>query len=598
MTALFVMIARKWRWKMGRKWNGLLKQISARRYVMLILSIVLIPMAVFFIMYNTFLIKAVQVVNQQAAQTGQQTMELYVSLMEAELNALGYMILEDWANDEKFQPLAIENNYITVTYRIRQIRDAYLMTMINSNWFSAMSIVSNPNDFTYTFFKDGIYENEEMIAIRQSVHEIVDTMKENPTGTWFLQEIEHRKFLCSIVGTKQAYSILFMDLQELCNYQMEQLNETGVILYYTTKDGLLLVEENEIDQEHTLEKDLSQGYYITETVEGETYLAVGEFLEPYGVWFLYFSPWTMGITLLESYLWIFHLFAVVMILMVPMIYFLLIHKIVVPIEQLTQIMRDIRDNKERKKVEKPAFLISELKVASVTFYEMLEQINKLKIESYEKESIIQKVELQCMQLQLKPHFFFNCLKLIYSMLELKKYEQVQPLVLQTSKYLRYCLREQTSLIPLKEELENVSIYIELLRNSTMNAIELNLKIEEGLEEYLIPNLVIQSFVENSCKYAAVPNQTLELVIQIIKLEAEEGVYLDIVVRDNGKGYPSSIIEYFQTNQLQWRGNENIGINNIVQRLLLLYEGKAQIQLSNCRGGAHSELIIPMKEDFK
>lgn len=567
--------------------------MSARQYVLVILSVVLIPMAIFYIIYNVFLINVVTTINEQATQTGQQAIELYTSLMDAEIDNLSYMVLDDWANDSKFNVFYTEKNYIDMIYSIKQIREEYLMLMVKSNWFTGMGIVSNANNFTYTFFKENVYEIEEIFEIRQAVNEIATKMDENPTGSWFLYEIGDQTFLCSIVGIRQAYSILFMDLNKLYEYQMEQLDETGVNLQYTSLDNNVSVGGDIIISGGDVQKKLEVDYYYIETDKGENYLVVSEYLEKYQMWIHHLSLWEMSIIILESYQWIFYGFAIVMIFMIPICYYLLIKKIVTPIEQLTETMRDIRDNKQRKN-KKISFFIRELQIAIVTFYQMLEQINNLKIESYEQESKIQKVELQCMQLQLKPHFFFNCLNLIYSMLELKKYETVQPLVLQTSKYLRYCLREHTSLIMLEEELENVKTYIELINISTVNEIELDLKMEETLNKYRIPNLLIQSFVENSCKYANLTDSTLLLSIQIIRLETEEGSFLDIVIRDNGQGYPESVIEHFQKTPLQWQGKENIGINNIAQRLHLLYENKAQLQLSNLRGGAHSELIIPIE----
>ena len=85
---------------------------------------------------------------------------------------------------------------------------------------------------------------------------------------------------------------------------------------------------------------------------------------------------------------------------------------------------------------------------------------------------------------------------------------------------------------------------------------------------------------------------LQLRIAIRELETEDGAYLDISVRDNGRGYPEEILD--SINDDQEREGAGVGIKNLQRRCQLLYDGEAQYNFYN-DNGAVSELSLPWKE---
>lgn len=107
----------------------------------------------------------------------------------------------------------------------------------------------------------------------------------------------------------------------------------------------------------------------------------------------------------------------------------------------------------------------------------------------------------------------------------------------------------------------------------------------------MPTLCVQTFVENSVKYAKLGAPGLELFIQVCVqlLQTEDGVYVDIMVSDNGSGYPENILE--EINEDAQKGIRSVGINNLKRRCALIYEGKAEYNFYN-GSGAVSELILP------
>lgn len=91
----------------------------------------------------------------------------------------------------------------------------------------------------------------------------------------------------------------------------------------------------------------------------------------------------------------------------------------------------------------------ELEQANSQFKNLMRQIKKLKIDIYEKELEKQKTMMNYLQLQIRPHFFLNCLNTIYSMAQTQLYEEIMKMSMITSNYFRYIFQNTQDLVPVK-----------------------------------------------------------------------------------------------------------------------------------------------------
>lgn len=236
----------------------------------------------------------------------------------------------------------------------------------------------------------------------------------------------------------------------------------------------------------------------------------------------------------------------------------------------------------------------EIREINETLYAMISEIEKQKIETYERTIEKKEAQLCYLQLQLRPHFFLNCLKALNSMATARKDEKAQELIMNISAYLRYLMQNERKFVKLKEEICFVENYIDLQCNMSGYKIERNIEIQEEAGECYVPPLCIQTFVENSIKYALSPIKipALKISIQVDFLRTEEGNVLDIQIADDGKGYSQEILA--EINGEEESGISSVGINNLKRRLHLTYGEKAVYMFDN-QPGAYSELIIPVKE---
>lgn len=107
----------------------------------------------------------------------------------------------------------------------------------------------------------------------------------------------------------------------------------------------------------------------------------------------------------------------------------------------------------------------------------------------------------------------------------------------------------------------------------------------------MPSLILQTFVENSIKYAPVYGRTLRISIAIRLEDLDGESYLHIQVADNGAGYPEQLLEDFYAEDAG-RLKGHIGLFNLRARLSLIYGERAYFILSN-KDGAVSEIFLPV-----
>ncbi|MCA1292431.1 histidine kinase [Paenibacillus sp. alder61] len=240
--------------------------------------------------------------------------------------------------------------------------------------------------------------------------------------------------------------------------------------------------------------------------------------------------------------------------------------------------------------------IIELEKASKQFMHLVGQIRKFKIDLYERELEKQRIQLDYMKLQIKPHFFLNCLTSIYSMAQMQMHQEIESMALSTSKYFRYIFQSGENFVGLEEELDHVRTYLDIQKHRYRDALSYSIQREgEDTRNARIPPLVLQTFVENAVKYAV--SRTSEAVIELAVRREADGDAERLVFRiaDTGPGYPSEILEALQQGRpLDQSGGTHIGIMNTLRRLEFLYRNEAKVLFANREhGGACVTLYLPV-----
>ena len=193
-------------------------------------------------------------------------------------------------------------------------------------------------------------------------------------------------------------------------------------------------------------------------------------------------------------------------------------------------------------------------------------------------------QLENLRLQLQPHFLFNTLNTISSVM----YEDVKAadqMVTQLSDLLRLTLRaSRTHEIPLGDELQITRLYLDLMQKRYEEKLRVRYEIDSALSDALVPQLILQPLLENSLRHGM--KASGEAIDISIDARRENGS-LTLKISDTGTGFGSS-----DPNSVLGRG---VGLLNIRDRLAQLYGGGQTFSIANrAGGGAEIALRLPYR----
>lgn len=179
----------------------------------------------------------------------------------------------------------------------------------------------------------------------------------------------------------------------------------------------------------------------------------------------------------------------------------------------------------------------ELQQVNRIFRGLLKQLENLKIKIYEEKLQRQQVEFEYFQAQIQPHFYLNCLNIIFNMAATGHVEEIGQFSILLSRYLRALFRNGMEPIPLKEELDVIDNYLAIQHIRYGGKYAYRISRQEGLEEIPIPPFILLTMVENSIKHNLTPGGVLNISLDIQRVQTQDEACLYIVIDDSGGGFP-------------------------------------------------------------
>lgn len=242
-------------------------------------------------------------------------------------------------------------------------------------------------------------------------------------------------------------------------------------------------------------------------------------------------------------------------------------------------------------VKLPAYQDHDLAEISRTFNQMTDEIDTLIKERYEKQMLLQQMDIAFLQSQMNPHFLFNVLLSISARAKMDHdeplFEMVQSLttLLQASQH-----QKQAVKIPLCQELRYVNAYLNIQRLRFGNRIRFEIDVPEALNALLIPRLSIQPLVENAVIHGLGPQEEGGLVRVTARADGET---MDITVEDDGCGFDPEALPHHPEPSAE---HNHIALSNLKKRIELIYGGDYTLRLQAELGkGCRVTLHLPVEE---
>jgi len=224
-------------------------------------------------------------------------------------------------------------------------------------------------------------------------------------------------------------------------------------------------------------------------------------------------------------------------------------------------------------------------VTLIHLYDHYQESRERELRTAQIEAQLAQAELQSLQAQIHPHFLFNALNTISSVV----YEDARAadtMIVRLSDFLRHSVNaSRRQEVTLQEELNFLNLYLDIMRPRFEDRLRVEFEVEPGINDALTPRLILQPLVENSIKYAADPDSGQ---INVVVKAARENGSLRIEVRDDGPGVIA--------NARDAAGN-GVGLANTARRLERLYGRDHEFAIRNGdKGGAMISVKLPYHTD--
>lgn len=200
---------------------------------------------------------------------------------------------------------------------------------------------------------------------------------------------------------------------------------------------------------------------------------------------------------------------------------------------------------------------------------------RAEVDKWKLEARAETARLEALKLQLNPHFFFNSLNSVRALIA-RDPERAQSMVTRLAHLLRRTLLAgDEKMVPLQEELSTARTYLELEKIRLKDRLHYKINVEDGLEETIVPHLLVQTLTENAIKHG-IAKQPGGGTLTITARQADEELCLQLTnpgTLDSTDG--------------------GVGLDNTRERLRLLFEETADLTIREETGTVTATVRIPI-----
>ena len=239
-----------------------------------------------------------------------------------------------------------------------------------------------------------------------------------------------------------------------------------------------------------------------------------------------------------------------------------------PLETLTQSMQVVEtgDFQSAKLIPMDAERKDEVGQLTREFKVMLDKIDVLVYENYEKQLLLKDTKYKMLQAQINPHFLYNTLNAIHWMIRAKKNDVAGRMIVELGVLLRASF-DENPYTTVEKEIGMLKSYIEIQQLRYEDRAEFSVKTVGKPGDYVMPRMTLQPLVENAIFYGA-DVMTEICYIDITITEEAESILFE--VKDNGPGIEKDELEKVRNFTVKPKGH-GIGIKNIYERLRITYD---------------------------
>jgi two-component system, sensor histidine kinase YesM len=592
-----------------------LKIMSLRnRLIVAVIICIILPWTLTYFVSNYF---TKDVLEQRAVRQSQDTLSIIELSVKQSLADFMYI-----SNYVQFDP---EFNKLLKSYQLidpdspNAKKEIALHNLKISNYLEGITDILS-SDYITILLENGlyytnypIYEHNPLNFNKEPWFEDLKRLKFYETlwlgghPTYIKSEIEDNPYLISMARTiknsnkVQAYVIISGYESNINQIFQNFTRESNQTIFLTDKDGFILssINNEEIGDKLPFELSNESNYQIIEYQNKKQLLVTHPVsytkwrivsLVPYNETIGNINMVTKTTIVIQGAFLLLFLSALIV----------LVRETTKPIEKLSNVTKKVEqgDLKIRTNVKGN----NDIGQLAQSFDHMLDTIEEMIHQVKLQEEAKRTAELEMLQAQINPHFLFNVLNAIRLNLTMNGDQKSSKLIKSLSSLLRMTINRNNAFITLKEEIEIVQNYVDLMkfRHSNNIVLELNINLNTYTEE--IPRFFLQPIIENAIIHGFI-NKDGKITIAA---DMREKV-LVIKVRDDGRGInqetlaelKAKIIDMkIQNKKRNQQSFNGVGIQNVYQRLKIIYGDAFKMDMESSIGeGISFTFFIPKEKEL-
>lgn len=367
------------------------------------------------------------------------------------------------------------------------------------------------------------------------------------------------------------------------------LDDQGMIISSQNPENVLKQLENEKLKKLILDK---QNFSEIERLGWKRTLVTSITMEKEGWRFVSVIP-VRGLTSDIDKTRIVVIFLVLMCFLMAIVAASLLSRVIVkPLTGLTGKMDEIKDGNLEVVCEVGSR--DEIGKLASGFNLMVMRIKELLNKSMQEQKKLREYELALIQAQIKPHFLYNSLELIYTLCGMAGAKEAQTATKSLADFYRIALSKGQEVISLEEEIKNVRDYLNIQRYRYCDVFDYEIQIPEEIKNSKILKLTLQPLIENSIYHG------LKTKGSYGRIEVKgylEGQSVHVIVRDDGVGMSRERIAEILDDRHAEKLKESFGLRSVDERLRLFFGEQYGLKIESEPGrGTVINITIPYREE--
>lgn len=267
------------------------------------------------------------------------------------------------------------------------------------------------------------------------------------------------------------------------------------------------------------------------------------------------------------------------IILFPVLYLLVRKWTILPLRVLNEAHSQLENGNQEYRIQAEANS-PEFQQAYTSFNQMADSIQHLRLENIDKELARNKMLLDNLQLQIRPHFLLNTFNLLFTMIQTKNTAAASSMILYLSQYFRYLFQYGSNLELFAKEFELIEHYIEIANIQHPEAFTFQHEFDPEIHLVRVPPLLFHNFIENIISHALVHGK----VVHIMFFGSYEDGMVTFQIADDGCGMKPEDVELINNGSYEeYARGLHVGLRNSITRLKFFYHHQATLHVESTLG---------------